>query len=119
MQAAVKALIPSTSVSVSGEARSPFAINTSALPHSDLVKLDSKASQGLLSQSTSGQGEFVVLEDKTGCGIATAVKTSDLDFVPAQCMRGKDGTYVLSNESLQVKISNKGRITSIYDLREE
>lgn len=119
MQAAIKALVPSTSVAASSAAKTPFAINPASLPHTELVRLDTKPNSGLLTQSAAGQGDFVVLQDKTGNGIATLVASNELEYVPAQCMRAKDGTFVLSNESLEVKISNKGRITSIYDLREQ
>ena len=106
-------------MAASSAAKTPFAINYSSLPHTELVQLDTKPISGLLTQSAADRGDFVVLQDKTGNGIATPVAARELDYVPAQCMRAKDGTFVLSNESLEVKISNKGRIISIYDLREQ
>lgn len=119
LQTAIKALVPSSSVVASASSNAPFAINTSGQPRTELVKVKGKPSSDLLSQSTTSTADMVVLRDLTGAGIATAIEDSELDYVPAQCMRAKDGTFVLSNESLEVKISSKGRITSVYDLREE
>lgn len=118
MQDAVKALLPDSCNIARDERDSAFALNCSGFSRREIVALPHHLSSppaGQLSSQTHGEKTLVLMEDRDGSGIATTVQ--DADWEPATCSFSKD-TWILANESLEVKISSKGRIISMIDLRE-
>lgn len=118
MQEATKALLPDSCNITRDGKDAAFALNTSSLPRCEIVALphhlasppaDRLSSQGYKEQT------LVVMEDKGASGVATVVETANWE--PATCSFSRD-TWILANESLEVKVSSTGRITSMIDLRE-
>ena len=118
MRSAIKALIPTSSECIFGHGHAvPFAINSTSLPRREVVRIPSNAVTCAFDQASIqhvGSEALVVLEDTLGRGTAQPVHISTR--IPATC-RMSDGVWLLSNESLKIEISNKGRITSILDLK--
>lgn len=119
MQDAIKALIPTSCASVRGQGPvSAFALNThGGLPRREVVRIAASATtcafDQLSIQNNAGEA-LVVMEDEEGSGVAQPQRISYRK--PAICkMSGED--WLLANETVEVKISRKGRITSILDLQ--
>lgn len=118
MEAAIKALLPD-SCNISRDGRdTAFALNSSSLPRREIAALPHHLAappKDRLSSQVHEEQTLVFVEDKHAQGIATMVETSDWE--PATCSFSQ-GSWILANESLEVKISDVGRITSMIDLRE-
>lgn len=118
MQEAIKALLPD-SCNISRDGRDcAFALNTSTLPRREIVSLPhhlASPPQDRLSSQVHGEETLVLIEDRLGNGVATTVDSADWD--PATCSFSQ-GSWILANETLEVKISSKGRLTSMFDLRD-
>lgn len=118
MDAAIKALLPDSCNMARDGNDTAFALNTSSLSRREIVALPhhlAPPSKDRLSRQVHKQQTLVLLEDSNANGLATVVE--NVDWEPATCCFSKD-SWILANESLEVKISNAGRITSMIDLRE-
>lgn len=114
---AVKALIPNARAACKAN-DSPFAINATLFPHRQIVSMPTGAGRHLSVRDTQRheQHTLAVMEDPHGDGFA--VPANVLPDIPATCSYA-DGNWVLANESIEVKIGQNGRITSVYDLKDE
>jgi alpha-mannosidase len=95
------------------------AFNTSNLPRREVVALPSSTgtpARDRLATQAHGNQTLVMMEDRNGSGVATVATSSDWE--PVTCHFAQ-GSWIISNESLEVKVSTTGRITSLFDLRDK
>lgn len=118
MEKAIKALIPDASSKSDGQAfPSVFALNTTHTPRREIVKVDGKLNLGAMDLNCAQKADnqtLLIMEDVYGTGIATPAFTSAHKGVTCTFARDE---WVLENESLRVKVSKTGRLTSILDLK--
>ena len=117
LREAIKALIPSASQSISSQ-HDLVAINALRLPRCEVIEVPHLPWSGgsYLATQKHDRGFLAYAEDANGCGVGKLTRAAP--EVPATCSY-KDGEYMLTNESFEVKVSSVGRITSLVDLREE
>jgi hypothetical protein len=118
MEAAIKALLPDSCNIARDGNDTAFALNTSSLHRREIVALPhhlAAPSKNRLSSQVHKEQTLILMEDSSASGLATPVETAEWE--PITCSFSQ-GSWILANESLEVKISNTGRITSMIDLRE-
>lgn len=138
LESALKALYPSSLPFKSSNSHSGgdelIAINTSPYPRRELVKISLESarerSDAFIQLAGDSKGAWVLFENKSRAGAGenwTGTKSmkevEEMKLgVEGRGARAKDlgeEGFSLSNSQLVVKISNQGRITSLFDLEQE